>query len=607
MRLPEACCSVLTMALDAFARGLRPLMLRPADFGSENLPAGQRQQLERQMLDLLMRGMRQILLTSALVGPLLVLWLTWPQLGTLRALGPALLLLAISGERLLLLRRVQREPKWDTRRLGRALVWRSTLSGVVIALWCHFVIAADTGSLVAYVLALVAILSAGAAAQFASWPPVMWAAITPMLLGISLLLLWAGGASNGVGAAFAFFLWLVLSMASLRFARTLHSEALARLHNEELMSELRDKRRQAELANAAKSRFFAAASHDLRQPLQAMALYLGLLRAGHDDAQTLERVQQCMDALDRLLEDLLDLSRLDSGLLVATPQAVALQALLERQADMHQAMARDKGLQLRVRPTQAWARTDPVLLERALSNLLANAIRHTERGGVLLGVRPCGAHWRVCVWDTGVGIAEHDQESVFEEFVQLDNPERNPERGYGLGLPTVRRIAALLGHALHLRSVPGRGSQFCLQLPQAQPDEHSAPAIASAPSDQLTGRVLVVEDNALVRAALVQLLQNWGLQVCEASDARAASAAMHQQAFDVVLSDWRLPGPHDGLAVLRQAQAQLPQLRLGALITGEDLGQLPPALADFVVLRKPLRPLRLRSLLTRHLHGGADG
>lgn len=585
---------------------VRRLMLRPSDFGPADLPLAQRQQLERQMLDLLVHGMRQILLSSALIGPLLVCWLTWPQLGWLRACGPALFLVLISGERFLLLRRVlhQNHADWDTRGFGRALVWRSALSGLVIALWYHFVVAAGDASLVAYVLALLAILSAGASAQFASWPPVMWAAITPMLLGVALQLVWAGGASNGVGAVFALVLWLVLSQASLRFARTLHSEALARLHNEELMRELREKRRQADSANAAKSRFFASASHDLRQPLQAMALYLGLLQSGHGDAQTLERVQQCMSALDRLLEALLDLSRLDSGLLQAAPRTVALQSLLERLSDMYQAMARDKGLQLRVRPSSAWVRTDPVLFERALSNLLANAIRYTECGGVLLGVRRRGSHWRVGVWDTGVGIAAHEYEAVFEEFVQLNNPERNPERGYGLGLPTVRRIAALLGHGLQWQSVPGRGSVFCLDLPQTEAEAVSADAAVPEPSDRLQGRVLVVEDNALVRSALVQLLESWGLQVQEAVDARAAEEAWAAQAFEVVLSDWRLPGACDGLAVLRQARAELPELRLGALITGEDLGQLPSAPEGFVVLRKPLRPLRLRALLAQHLMDG---
>ncbi len=576
-------------------------MLTADSMSPPGLVPAKRLPLERQMLDLLMRGTQQVLLTSALIGPLLTLWLTLPHIGLAKAGIPALMLLAISVERVFFLRRAARERALqdDTpRRWAYALAWRAALSGCVITVWCHFVIATDNEVLISQVLALVTILSAGAAAQFCSWPPVMWAAITPILPVLAGQLAVMGDSTRLIDAIFAFVLWIVLVSASLRFGRTLHREALTRLHNEDLVRELREKHVLAEAANAAKSRFFAAASHDLRQPLQAMGLYLSVLQG---DGPTLARMGECMDALDRLLAQVMDLSRLDSGQTTAHPEPLALQPLLQRLADTYEAAARKKGLQLRVHPTTAWAQSDPVLLERVLANLLTNAIRYTERGGVLLGVRRQGAGLRLCVADTGIGIPPEAHEAVFEEFVQLDNAERNPERGHGLGLPTVRRIAALLGHPVGLRSCVGRGSVFTLDLPAAQPSDAPAPRTQPAAAGRLQGRVLVVEDNSLARDALVALLDGWGLEVTAVHDAPGALLALRTTAFDAVLSDWRLPGADDGLAVLRQAQALQPGLKLAAMITGEDTQRMAEAPPDFPVLRKPVRPLRLRALLARYL------
>ncbi|AVP56591.1 ATP-binding response regulator [Pulveribacter suum] len=589
------------------------LMLTAEDTFAQVHDAAQRLRLERRMLDLLQGGMREVLVTSALVGPALVLWLTLPHIGVARALGPALALVLISLERVRFLRRMARErARRDDapRRWARGLAWRVWLSGGVIALWCHFVIAIGTQELVSYLLALVTILAAGATAQFCSWPPVMWATISPLLLGMAVQLALSGAADHRVGAVFALFLWLVLGLAGLRFAQTLHNDMRTRLRNEDLLRELDRRRAQAEAAHMAKTRFFAAASHDLRQPLQALGLYLSVLEGRCDDVDTLARMDQCMGALDRLLAELLELSQLDAGQLECAPRPIALQPLLDRLASMYQAAARLKGLQLRVHPTAAWALSDPALLERALANLLANAIRYTSAGGVLLGVRAAGgADWRVCVFDTGIGIAQAEREAVFEEFVQLDNPERDPEQGSGLGLATVQRVAALLGHRTTLHSHVGRGSCFALQLPRAQPlaDSQAGAPARAAITAPLHGRVLVVEDNAAARDALALLLRGWGLDVVTARDAAQAEEALAGPAPDAVLCDWRLPGPRDGLAVLREALRRHPALKLGALVTGENIETLRAQDAAFVLLRKPVRPLRLRALLASRLGHAAVG
>jgi len=444
--------------------------------------------------------------------------------------------------------------------------------------------------------------AAGSIGAHAHHPKVMWLFLPTLIAPFALrALLEPDSGSRFLGAGMLLLLAYLLYYGK-QHARTLQRMIALRHENSALVEELQSQALALREANAAKSRFFAAASHDLRQPLQAMNLYMSVLQGGQGDAATLARLDECLAALDRLLGVVLDLSRLDNGQITPQPRPFAVQPLLERLAGMYEAAARQKGLQLRVHPTPAWAVSDPALLERVLANLLTNAIRYTARGGVLLGARRDAQGLRLFVADTGIGIPAEAHEAIFEEFVQLDNPARDPGKGYGLGLPTVRRIAALLGHGMQWRSRVGHGSTFALHLPQAAPDSRRhSPEPPPTAAALLHGRVLVVEDNALVRDALVQLLGGWGLEVHAASDGGQAFALLSHTAFDVVLSDWRLPGTRDGLAVLREARARQGRLKLAAILTGEDVQPLRAAGQEFPVLRKPLRPLRLRSLLAQHL------
>lgn len=578
----------------------RRLMLDADGMSPAGLPKTQREQLERQMLELLVRGIRQVLLTSSVIGPAMVALLTLPHIGAWRSVVPALLLFFLGVERLIAIRRFRHASDaggLDARRWARGFIVRTGLSVAVIVVWIHFVVQSGNSVLMSQVLALVTILATGATWQYCSWPPAAWTAITPLLLGIAALFALTGETGHMVEAAFAFILWFVLGLASLRFARTLQENTLQRLRNDELVHELQQKSVQAEAANVARNRFFAAASHDLRQPLQAMGLYLSVLEAGKRDPVALTRLNQCVRALDELLGSLLDLSRLESGQLVPELRPFALQPLFGHLATLYAAVAQGKGLQFRVRPTTAWVRSDPVLLERALSNLLSNAFRYTQAGGVLLAARTTDGDVRVCVFDTGVGIPAGAHDAVFDEFVQLGNAERDPDRGHGLGLATVRRIAQLMGSSLNLRSQPGRGSCFAIGVPRAQPQADALLPEPVQAASQLQGHVLVVEDNTMVRNAVERLLSRWGMAVVAVPDGAQAMHLMQRTPFDVVLCDWRLPGGTDGVTVLRHAQRVLPGLRLGLLLTGEDTRELQGLDLEFPLLRKPVRPLRLRTLL----------
>lgn len=299
---------------------------------------------------------------------------------------------------------------------------------------------------------------------------------------------------------------------------------------------------------------------------------------------------------------MLDISRLDAGRVKPQLGPVAVGELLRRLASLYEGAAAAKGLRLRVHAPALWARSDITLLERVLANLLANALRYTERGGVLVAVRRAGETLRLQVLDTGIGIADDALDRIFEEFVQLDNPQRDPARGVGLGLATVRRLCLLLEHPVTVRSVPGRGSCFELRLPAAE-----APAASAVPpgeaADQLPlqGRVLLVEDHELVRESLAATLTGWGLHCDSAADGPAALALAARHAYDAVLCDWRLPAPLDGTQVLAAIRGLQPAIVLTALVTGETEASLGTVPVGVPVLRKPIRPIRLRALLSAHL------
>ena len=359
----------------------------------------------------------------------------------------------------------------------------------------------------------------------------------------------------------------------------------------------------AQEAQEEKQRFFAAASHDLRQPLQALSLYQGVLSKGDLNPNVVQRIGDCIEALYRLLAGVLDISRMESGKVDPNPMPIHLPPLMLRVASMHEPAIREKGLRLRLHAQDIWVLSDPALLERILSNLLSNATRYTDAGGVLFAARRRGETIQLQIVDTGIGIEAEAFQSIFSEFTQLNNPARDPAMGSGLGLATVQRMVHLLGHEIQLKSVPGKGSCFQLAIPAVPaPTIASGPAFIPEPDSTTTAlprrRVLVVEDNALVADALCTMMRAWNLDVTLAGDAHSAMAALQQAAFDVVISDWRLPGEKDGVAILRYAREQQPVLQLAALLIGDNAEDLRN---EFSVITKPVRALRLRTSLTAHM------
>ena len=374
-----------------------------------------------------------------------------------------------------------------------------------------------------------------------------------------------------------------------------------------LEARVAERTEQLSLANAAKTRFLAAASHDMRQPVVTIGLLLDLLREQLDAAPLramIDRIHEAAISLEVLLKGLMDLSRLDSGTIRPRLQSVPIAPLFDAIDLHHQTAAASKGLQLRFRPTTLAVTSDPTLLDQVLRNLVDNAIRYTDRGGVLVGARRRRDSVLLQVWDTGRGIAAESQSLVFEEFVQLDNPGRERNKGLGLGLAIVQRGMRLLGQRIWLRSTPGRGSCFTLELPLAA---HSAstPQPATVPTLPLAGLLIwLIEDDAAVRDAMVARLRQWGAQVhalsCRADVERQLADASPLPAL--IVSDQRLPdgtGVHCVALVRERAARFVPALIVTGDTAPSDIARL--AASGLPILHKPFSGGELLSSLQQSL------
>jgi signal transduction histidine kinase len=379
--------------------------------------------------------------------------------------------------------------------------------------------------------------------------------------------------------------------------------ANAELHRR--LEQVEAARASAEQANVAKSRFFAAASHDLRQPLHSLGLFATALRdiVGNTEGRDLvQRIGDSIGALDRLFDELLDISRLDAGTVEVRRRNVALQPLFDRLGGDFFAEAAAKDLRLRFHPTALAVSTDPLLLERVLANLVANAIRYTRAGGVLVGARRRGAQVMLQVVDTGIGIPEDQRSLIFDEFYQVSNPGRDRRKGLGLGLAIVRRLTSLLEHPLSLRSTEGRGTCFALTLPLATGPIEAPNAEESGERFELFAgrRALIVDDDADICDATVRLMTRWGFDA-RAAPRYAAARELLQGGFvpDVILADLRLGEVIDGIGVVERLRVQLDDPVPALLISGDtgarELARVKQS--GLLLLTKPVAPARLRSAL----------
>ncbi len=482
-------------------------------------------------------------------------------------------------------------PTYTALNIVPAILWGALIAvcGFSTSIWVTSVL----------LLAIGGMLAAGAATA-ASTPRVLKTSIVISIAPITAHLLLSGDAGlRGVlvllaGYAFA------MAAATDRNHVALRRSIGLRFENERLLAQLKEEkqrelqaRESAERANAEKSRFVAAASHDVRQPLHAMGLFLESLRGTalpEESRKLVGSIELAHRSLVSLQEGLLEVSVLETGGVTPHLQPVAVSSLFAILENEAAPRAKEKGLELRFVGPELNVETDPVLMLRVLRNLVSNALRYTKRGRVLVTARRRGATLLLQVWDTGVGIPADQLDRVFDELHQVENRERNREAGLGLGLAIVRRLGRAMGVEVTVRSTLGRGSVFSLAVPLAS-DGHPLKVERGA-------LVLLVDDDGLARTAVATLLERWGYEVVAAQSAEEAEQCLAElERVDAVVSDLWLKGA-SGLELLTQVQRSRPDTKR-VLISGDTDPETATkaAAVGAVFLRKPVRAADLEAVL----------
>ncbi|MCZ8182889.1 MAG: ATP-binding protein [Beijerinckiaceae bacterium] len=375
-----------------------------------------------------------------------------------------------------------------------------------------------------------------------------------------------------------------------------------------LEEQVEDRTRKLQEASLAKSRFLAAASHDLRQPLHALNLLVAQLSASdgkQPDILLRSRIEQAMASINGLFDNLLDVSRLEAGAVRADIRDFPLQSVFDHVEATFLQEAKGKDLALRCRPTDLWVRSDAILLQRILFNLVSNAVRYTKRGRVVVGVRPRGNAVRIEVWDSGIGIPEQEQARIFEDFYQVHRSgyagQDARNEGLGLGLAIVARLASILGLDVAVCSRPGQGSCFRIVVPVVP--AVMQPKVAHGGADQrLAGaRILVIDDHEAILAGMAGLLREWGCEVLTARSQDEAIARLLDKAPDMILADLHIEGGPQGPTVIEALRNRFLCEIPAVIISGDvrDEARARAQAASLLLLEKPISPLRLRTVLVR--------
>jgi signal transduction histidine kinase/CheY-like chemotaxis protein len=501
-------------------------------------------------------------------------------------------------------------------RWERLAIAAGALSGV---LWgVGGIVLHDRTSLSHQLFVLVATTGLGFTSTYMTAPlmPAFLAFVCPSFLLSAVPFLLDGGRVHlAIGLCTVLLLPVVVQFAA-RVGRTFLDSVNVRLQNADLMEELRQQKEAAEEANVAKSRFLAVASHDLRQPLHALGLFVQALQEStiaSQERHIVGNIRRSVDAMEELFDALLDISRLDAGVVRPRFATFGLASVFDRLSFEYGPIAKQKGLSLRVMKTAAYVCTDASLFERIVRNLVSNAVRYTDRGGLVLGCRRQDGGLRVEVWDTGRGIAPEKHREIFREFAQLDPSARDPHKGLGLGLAIVDRLARLLEHDVGLRSVPGKGSVFSVTVPRGrEQDVVAGTAVEHTTAFDLTGvLILVIDSEPAALQAMETLLGKWNCDVIAASSGEEMrdKLPLVPRVPSLIISDYRPRAPATlgagpTLAVIDMLRGEFNTEIPAVLLTGDtglERSARDQEVAGLPVLHKPLNPARLRTLIANLL------
>jgi signal transduction histidine kinase/CheY-like chemotaxis protein len=519
-----------------------------------------------------------------------------------------------STSRMLLYRaywRADEAQRRDWRFWGRWFTVGCFIGGTTIGTGSVWMVNTQHTELQLIALLLIFAVTGGAVGSFSAYLPAFMVFFTGVgtVPGIWLFLQ-ADGLHVTIGIIFV--LWfLAVSEQARRNSSQFADSVRLRLENVALVADLRHEKALAEEANVAKSRFLAAASHDLRQPVHALSVFVGALRSHQMDVPArdlLDHIDGSVRALSGLFGGLLDISRLDAGVVEVHRTSFAIQPIIERVCRDFESQARQKGVILRGRPTRATVNSDPMLCERILRNIVANAVTYTDTGKVLVGCRR-GPRLRVQVWDTGRGISQTEQQFVFQEFYQIGNPERDRTRGVGLGLAIVKRLTSLLDHPLSLQSWPAKGTCFTLEIPHGTGTAVAQDARSpSAPADTRgSGFILVVDDEGAIQIAMRSLLESWGYSVLTAGSyaEMLERVGTSTEVPDLIICDYRLRDNEIGSTVIERLRNEYNEPIPGMLITGDTApDRIKEAQASgYLLLHKPVSNATLRAAIVRLASG----
>ncbi len=574
-------------------------------------PEADKAVLAEQLRVLYVEGQRLIL--TGVAAALILVWVLWDHVPQAILLGWLAVFGVYSLARAAMARAWRRRAATDTdhRAWLRRVQWALAIGGGIWAAACFLFYVPDH---IEYQLFLVTMLLGAVVSglvTLAVYLPAYLAFVTPFVAATVIRYGQEGDPLHwGIALAAVVTFFLFINFA--RFIQNSFVESLRlRMTLAERNRELAERNREVERANLAKSRFLAVASHDLRQPLHALNLFAAQLRDQTDPterARLVARIDAAIDSMNELFNALLDISKLDAGVLAPDISEFPVAHLLGRIETTFAATAREKGLRLSIVPSRAWARSDAILLERVLLNLVSNAIRYTSRGGIVVGCRRRGDSVRIEVWDSGIGVAEDQQLSIFGEFYQVGNPASGERAGLGLGLSIVDGLCRLLGHPIDLASRPGKGSRFSVSVPWAAARQRPADpaatldAIANPARDKL---IVVIDDDALVLDGMRGLLQSWGCRVvtADSGDAALAGLADHQEQPNLVISDYFLANGTTGVDVIERLRGVFAEPIPAFLVSGDTTRERMRD-ADALglpLLHKPVSPMALRSMVNQLL------
>jgi signal transduction histidine kinase/CheY-like chemotaxis protein len=366
----------------------------------------------------------------------------------------------------------------------------------------------------------------------------------------------------------------------------------------------------AERIHTEKSQFIAAASHDIRQPLQAINLLVNTLRSGNTkpkDDVLFERLENSVESMSDLLNNMLEVSKLDAHVIVPQPQHIVLKTLLDRLQVQLKPFAKAKGITLVIEDDNNTLLADAILLERVLNNLLSNAIRYTNSGNITLSTQNDSGQLKISIKDTGVGIASGDREAIFLEFHQLNNPERDQKKGLGLGLSIVKRLCELQSWPLSLDSEPGIGSCFSFKVPKGDSELIQISQTVDMYNNLETIDVIIIDDHEGIRFSLSKMLSNWGCKVRSfdsADDACEALKNLPSWKPNLIISDYRLRNNVNGIEAIEKVKTTLNYAIEAILISGDTAPKeiIKIEESGLLMLHKPIKPAKLRVVIFRKMN-----